>query len=300
MDYQHTIRNKISCIGTGLHTGKAIKLIISPAPVNSGITFVRLDLPGCPQLAAQYDQVFQTELATTLGRAPLCVSTIEHLMGALFIMGVDNAQVAVDGPEIPIMDGSAKTFVTLIRKAGLKEQKSARRVMVITKTVTVRDGDKFATMAPGAPVISYAISFPNTLIGDQKVEIPLERDALIAQVAAARTFGFLRDVEYLKAKGLALGGGLENAVVFDNAKILNSDGLRFTDECVRHKVLDAIGDFSLLGMPILGQITIYKGGHALHSKLLHELVASQSYRIVDKVSADILPPPHFRPVLTFA
>lgn len=272
MRNQKTLRQAASISGIGLHSGKRVTLTIAPAKANTGIRFVRTDLSKPVEIEANVRNVISTTLATTISTGDVKVSTVEHLMSAFWAMGIDNAICSVDGAEIPILDGSALPFAQLIKKAGVKNQRSARRFLVATKTIELRSGDKWAILRPSREFkISYTIDFPHPVIGKQKFEFNSNTDFL-NEIAPCRTFGFLKDVERMQAMGLALGGSLRNAVVLDDVKALNPEGLRFPNEFVRHKILDAIGDFSLIGYPILAEIELHRAGHELQTKLVHELL----------------------------
>jgi UDP-3-O-[3-hydroxymyristoyl] N-acetylglucosamine deacetylase len=282
MHLQKTIRREIKCTGIGLHSGRKVSMTILPAGVDEGITFVRTDLPEHNCIKADFQNVQNTLLATTIGTNGTSVSTVEHLMSAFCGMGVDNAVVEVNAPEVPIMDGSALPFVSLLKEVGLKIQGKRRKLLVIVKEVSVSEGDGFAMLLPSPEFkISYKIDFKHRMIGQQPFSMVFSDRAYEKEICAARTFGFLKDVEYLQAKGLALGGSLKNAIVLDDDKILNKDGLRFPDEFVKHKILDAIGDLSLVGMPIIGHFVAYKSGHRLNNLLIRELLAhSECWKIV--------------------
>jgi UDP-3-O-[3-hydroxymyristoyl] N-acetylglucosamine deacetylase len=242
---------------------------LMPAAADTGVVLVRCDLAGRPQVAARAENVVATEMATTLGRNGVTVQTVEHVLAALAGLGIDNARIEVDGPEIPIMDGSAAPFIAAIKEAGFREQDTPKSFIVVKRSVTVREGDKHATLAPGRGFrIDCTIDFKHPLISDQAVSVSFSDTTFVREVSSARTFGFLRDVEKLKAAGLAKGGSLDNAIVVDEFSILNPEGLRFPDEFVRHKVLDAVGDVSLLGMPVIGCLTAYKSGHTLNHRLV--------------------------------
>ena len=280
---QQTIRNDIRFKSTGLHTGRKIEMNVLPAPDNTGIVFVRKDTSQEERIRSYFDMVTDTMLATTIGKNGTSVSTIEHLMSAFFGMGIDNAVVEVTGPEVPIMDGSAIAFVNLIKIAGTAIQKSNKKRLLVKSPVIFSDGECFAELRPAKQFeITYSIDFPHPIIGKQTYHLFFSQADYEENIAKARTFGFLHDVEYLQARGLALGGSLQNAIVLDNVKVLNKEGLRFPDEFVRHKILDAIGDLSLLGMPIIGHFIANKSGHRLHNNLLKELVNNKkSWKIVD-------------------
>jgi UDP-3-O-[3-hydroxymyristoyl] N-acetylglucosamine deacetylase len=272
MRNQKTIRHPVSISGIGLHSGKRVTLTLHPARSNTGIRFVRTDLADAPEIEANVRNVHSTTLATTIATGNVKVSTVEHLMAALWAMGIDNVLCSVDGEEIPILDGSAAPFAQLIRKAGVKVQRSARRYLVALKSIELRVGDKWAILKPSREFrIRYTIDFPHPVVGKQSFEFDSNTDFL-KEIAPCRTFGFLKDVERMQAMGLALGGSLQNAVVLDDVKALNPEGLRFADEFVRHKILDAIGDFSLIGYPILADIELHRAGHELQTRLVHELL----------------------------
>jgi len=268
-----------------LHSGRKVGMTIKPAGVDEGIVFVRNDLPNKTSIKANFQNVRDTILATTVGINGATVSTVEHLLSAFCGMGVDNAVVEVDAPEIPIMDGSALPFVQLLKDVGTEIQNKCKKLLVIVKPVSVSDGDGKAMFLPSPEFkITYDINFSHPKIGRQTYDMTFSDVAYERDICAARTFGFLKDVEYLQAKGLALGGSLKNAVVLDDQKVLNKEGLRCDDEFVKHKILDAIGDLSLLGMPIIGHFIAYKSGHKLNNLLLKELMAhKECWKIVNHV-----------------
>lgn len=271
---QRTIATETCVSGIGLHTGAPVTLRLRPAPENHGVTFRRLDIAGAKEIPARSHHVADTSLATTLGRDGVRVGTVEHLCSALCGLGIDNLKVEVDGPEVPILDGSAAPFVYLLRSAGIQEQKKQKQFLVIRRAVTVRDGDKVATLSPSTQFsVSTTIDFKHPLISDQHYRLDFSAGAYHRDIARARTFGFLRDVEALKKAGLARGGSLENAIVVDDFSILNPDGLRFPDEFVRHKILDAMGDVFLFGMPVIGHLRLHKSGHALNHHLVSRVLA---------------------------
>lgn len=246
---------------------------IRPAAVDSGIVFVRGDLKGSNRIKADVHNVRYTTLATTLGLNGVTVATVEHLMSAFNGMGVDNAEVEVNAPEIPIMDGSARPFVDLLKEAGTQVQGKGKKLLVITKKVSVSHGESTAMLLPSPEFrITYKIDFAHPSIGVQSYDMKFTDVSYEEEISSARTFGFLKDVEYLQAKGLALGGSLRNAVILDDQKIINKDGLRYHDEFVKHKILDAIGDLSLIGIPIIGHFVAFKSGHRLNNLLLKELL----------------------------
>lgn len=276
MHIQRTIKKEISCTSVGLHTGRKIRMTIGPAGVDTGIVFVRTDLAQPNKIKADMYNVSDTQLATTIGNDELRVSTVEHLLSAFSGLGVDNAIVGLDAPEIPIMDGSALPFVAMLKNAGIRVQGKGKKLLVIKKPVSVSDGDGAAMLLPFPEFkITYKIDFRHPLISEQSYEFIFSDVSYEQEICAARTFGFLKDVEYMQAKGLALGGSLNNAVVLTEDKIVNKEGLRFPDEFVKHKILDAIGDLSLLGMPIIGHFIAYKSGHKLNNLLLRELMTHE-------------------------
>jgi UDP-3-O-[3-hydroxymyristoyl] N-acetylglucosamine deacetylase len=284
---QRGLKQRASLEGVGLHSGAKVRLTLAPASADSGIVFVR-DGVEIPALA---EFVVDTTMNTSLGRSGIRIGTVEHLLAAFAGCGIDNARIEVEGPEIPIMDGSSDPFVTLIRRAGIHEMRQSRRFLLVRKAVTVTDGDKLARLAParGKFSINYTIDFRHPLISDQSYRLDVSERSFQKDIARARTFGFKRDVERLHSAGLARGGSLENAVVVDDFNILNPEGLRFPDEFVRHKILDALGDLSLIGMPIIGQLTAVKSGHALNHQLVRRILAeAEACEIVQPSAADEL------------
>ena len=271
---QHTLRASVRCSGVGLHSGKKVNLTIHPAPVNHGIRFVRIDIPHRPVIHAHFRQVIDTSLATTIGSEGAIISTIEHLMAVFTGMEIDNALVEVDSFEIPIMDGSAEPFTRLFRSVGVRTQETKRYFFVIKKPIEVSENDKSITIFPSdAFKITYTIGFPHPMLKEQTLTISVENETFEKEISRARTFGFLQEVDYLKKNGFALGGSLDNAIVIDQSNnILNKGGLRYSDEFVRHKILDFIGDLSLLGMPILGHVIANKAGHTLNHSLLEKVI----------------------------
>ncbi len=278
---QRTIERETSHSGVGLHSGCTVNLVLKPA-TEGGITFRRTDLPGAPELPAHANQVSATAMATVLGPPNAGIGTIEHLCAALVGLGIDNVKVEVDGPELPIMDGSALPFVALLRSAGLRELPTTKPLMVIRKEVRVTDGEKHLTVAPAPDYrLCCEIDFPHPAIGRQSFALALSEEAFERDVAPARTFGFSRDLEALKARGQALGGSLENAILLDEQGVVNPNGLRFSDEFARHKLLDALGDLSLLGVPLRGEVRAHKSGHALNHALVTRLLAEpDAYELV--------------------
>jgi len=263
-------------------------MVIRPAGVDEGIVFVRGDLSGNNRIKADVNNVRDTTLATTLGLNGVMVSTVEHLMSAFSGMGVDNAVVEVDAPEVPIMDGSARPFVDLLKDVGTRVQGKGKKLLVIKDKIAVSEGEGTAMLLPSPEFrITYKIEFNHPAIGIQSYHMNFSDVSYEEEICAARTFGFLRDVEYLQAKGLALGGSLKNAIVLDDRRIINKDGLRFPDEFVKHKILDAIGDLSLLGIPIIGHFVAYKSGHRLNNLLLKELlIRKECWMLVSRFSKE--------------
>jgi UDP-3-O-[3-hydroxymyristoyl] N-acetylglucosamine deacetylase len=273
---QRTLKTLIHAKGVGLHTGQKVNMTLRPAQPDTGIVFRRVDLASPVDIPARADRVGETRLSSCLVHQDAKVYTVEHLMSALAGLGVDNAYVDLDGPEGPIMDGSAAPFALLLQQAGLAEQATPKRFLRVTRTVEVRDGDKWARLEPYEGLrLSFSIVFNHPVIDktSQSVSVDFAETSYLKEIARARTFGFMHDVERLREDGLALGGGLDNALVLDEYRVLNAEGLRFADEFIRHKVLDAIGDLYLLGRPLLGAFSAHKSGHALNNKLLRALVA---------------------------
>jgi UDP-3-O-[3-hydroxymyristoyl] N-acetylglucosamine deacetylase len=275
---QSTVLNTVSCSGIGLHTGIPCNLKIRPAAPDGGIVFIRQDLPEKVKIKAHIDNVVDATLATTLGREGVKVSTVEHLMAAFAGLGIDNAQVELDGPEVPIMDGSSEPFNDLLKEAGIQLQEMFKKFVIIKRPVTVTEGDRQATLLPSNDFkISYTIDFKHPLISNQYYLIQISNGNFEREICRARTFGFLKEYEMLKARGLARGGSLENAVVIDDTRVINEGGLRFADEFVRHKILDSIGDLWLLGAQVIGHFIGYKSGHTLNHKLIRKLLAHKDW-----------------------
>jgi UDP-3-O-[3-hydroxymyristoyl] N-acetylglucosamine deacetylase len=278
---QRTIAEKVSCTGVGLHSGAPVQLTLQPARAGTGVVFVRTDLATPVEIPARPEFVTDTRLATTLGRGDATVGTIEHLMSALRGLGVDNVRVELDGPEVPVMDGSAASFVFLIRVAGLFEQRAVSPALRLRRPVEVRDGDRWARLEPGRGGlrVSYEVDFDHPAIGRQTVsDLDVTPESFEAEICRARTFGFLRDVQALWKVGLGQGGSLDNAVLLDDRAVMNREGLRWPDEFVRHKVLDLIGDLSILGVGLEGHVRVHKGGHALHQALVAEVLREAGQR----------------------
>jgi UDP-3-O-[3-hydroxymyristoyl] N-acetylglucosamine deacetylase len=275
---QRTLKNVIRATGVGLHTGEKVYLTLRPASSDTGIVFRRIDLPEPVDIRACPENVSDTRLSTTLEHNGARVSTVEHLMSAFAGLGIDNAYVDLTAAEVPIMDGSAGPFVFLVQSAGIAEQSSPKRFMRIKQEVRVEDGDKWACFQPFEGFkVSFAIEFnhPTFRNSTQNASVDFSTTSFVKEVSRARTFGFMGDLEALRAVGLARGGGLDNAIVLDDFRILNDDGLRYEDEFVKHKVLDAIGDLYLLGHPLIGAFSAHKSGHSLNNRLLRQLVSNQ-------------------------
>jgi UDP-3-O-[3-hydroxymyristoyl] N-acetylglucosamine deacetylase len=274
---QKTIGAPVSCQGVGLHTGQPASLKIWPAPPDQGIVFVRSDLKRPELIPARCENIRSTQNASTIGVNGTRISTVEHLLAALYGLRIDNALIEVQGPEVPIMDGSAEPFAELIEAAGTVRQARRRRKLIVTRTVRVEEEDKWAEFRPGADFrVHSTISFDHPLIGDQTLEVEFVNGNFREEISSARTFGFLHEVEALQAMGLAKGGSLQNAVILDSERVLNPEGLRFPDEFVRHKVLDVLGDLMLLGLPIQGHYHGFKSGHAMNLKLVQALLEDHS------------------------
>lgn len=276
MHLQRTVKKDIHCSSIGLHTGRKINMTIKPAQADAGIIFVRKDLPDAAPIHARYDTVCDTTLATTVGSDGVTVSTVEHLLSAFSGMGVDNAVVELDSFEVPVMDGSALPFVNMLKEVGTHVQKKSKKLLIIKKAVSVTSGDCSAMLVPADEFkISYEIDFAHPVIGRQFYTMTFSDEKYEKDICAAQTFGFLKDLEFLQAKGLALGGSLKNAIVLDDTKIVNKEGQRIPNVFVKHKILDAIGDLFLLGMPIIGHFIAHKSGHRLNNLLLKELMSKK-------------------------
>ena len=276
---QLTLRNVIRATGVGLHGGEKVYLTLRPAPVDAGIVFRRTDLDPVVEVPARAEHVTETTLCTGLSQAGAKVQTVEHLMSALAGLGIDNAYVELTAPEVPIMDGSAGPFVFLLESAGVVEQHAPKRFIRILKPVEIREGDKLARFEPHAGFrLGFTVKFDHPAIPASlsRVELAFSTAGYIREISRARTFGFMRDLEYMRERNLGLGGSMDNAIVLDEFRVLNEDGLRYADEFVRHKILDAIGDLYLAGHPILGAYEGHKSGHALNNKLVRALLAEES------------------------
>jgi UDP-3-O-[3-hydroxymyristoyl] N-acetylglucosamine deacetylase len=276
---QRTLKNSIRATGVGLHSGKKVLMVLRPAPANSGIVFRRTDLDEPIDIPAKAGNVSQTTLGTSLTVDGGTVSTVEHLMSALAGLGIDNLVVELSAAEVPIMDGSAGPFVFLLQSAGIEEQNAAKRFVRIKKSVKVEDGDKWARFDPyDGFKVNFEIEFDHPVFKrrSQVASMDFSTTTFLREVSRARTFGFMRDLEYMRARNLALGGNLDNAIVLDDYRVLNEDGLRYEDEFVKHKILDAIGDLYLLGHSLIGEFSGFKSGHGLNNNLLRTLIADES------------------------
>src|SRR3989338_1311243 len=273
MNLQKTIRKEIIFKGVGLHSGAMCEVTLKPASSDAGITFVRTEGAHKTAIPALSRYVIDTTLSTTLGKNGVTIQTVEHLMAALWGLDIDNVEIEVRGPEIPILDGSSEPFVGKIKKAGIQELDQLKKVFVITKPIAIVEGDRYCyLLSSRASKITCSIEFDHPRIQKQKLESKLDPKSFMQEIARARTFGFVKDIEFLKQKGLIRGGSLECAIVLDEKNVLNKEGLRFKNEFVRHKILDSIGDMALFGMKILGHFVTHKAGHELHTKLIRKVL----------------------------
>jgi len=298
---QRTLKNSIRAQGVGLHTGQKVLMTLRPAPADTGIVFRRTDLEPPTEVRARAENVGETQLGTVLVNGTARVSTVEHLMSAFAGLGIDNAHVDVSAPEVPIMDGSAGPFVFLLQSAGFEEQRVPKRFVRIKQRVRVEDGDKWAEFRPfDGFKVNFEIEFNHPLFKRRanKASMDFSTTSYLKEVSRARTFGFMRDLEMMRARNLALGGNLDNAIVLDDFRVLNEDGLRYEDEFVKHKILDAIGDLYLLGHSLIGEFSGHKSGHRLNNQLLRKLIGeTQSWESVvfekpsDAPIAYVQPPP---------
>jgi UDP-3-O-[3-hydroxymyristoyl] N-acetylglucosamine deacetylase len=290
---QRTLRSTSRARGIGLHSGTRVELLLRPAAANSGVVFRRVDLTPPVEIRLSPEAVVDTRMATTIGQGGATVSTIEHLMSAIAGLGIDNCIVEVDAPEIPIMDGSAASFVFLIEAAGIEELNAVRTYVRVLKPVEIREGDKWARLEPHFGFkLKFSIDFNHPAIDatEQVVEVDFSHDSYVKEIARARTFVSVNEAEALRSMGLAQGGNLENAIVMDESRVLNTDGLRAGDEFVKHKMLDAIGDLAVLGRPLLAAYVAHKAGHAINSRLLRALVDDpRAYELVSFSADEQLP-----------
>ena len=281
--YQTTIKKPVELVGIGLHKGVPVRLRLEPMESNSGIVFYRSDVDVSIPLVPS--NVVDTKMATVIGKDGYVISTIEHMLSAVYAYGIDNLRVIVDADEIPVMDGSSASFCMLLDEAGIAELDIPKKIMRIKKDVLVKEGDKYVKLSP-APDLKYdfTIKFPHPIINKQEYVLEFTKESYKNEISRARTFGFLHEVQYLRSKGLALGGSLENAIVLDDKKVLNPEGLRFPDEFIRHKILDAIGDMSLIGMNFIGNYEAMAGSHDLNHKLTVELLKDpENYEVVELI-----------------
>jgi UDP-3-O-[3-hydroxymyristoyl] N-acetylglucosamine deacetylase len=281
--YQTTIQKSAELVGIGLHKGSPVKLRLEPLEANSGIVFYRSDVDVSIPLLPE--NVVDTKMATVIGKNGHIISTIEHLLSAVYAYGIDNLKIIVDADEVPVMDGSSASYCILLDEAGIAELDAPKKIMRIKKEVEVKEGEKYVKLSP-SPDLNYdfTIKFPHPVIQEQAYVLHFTKESYKKEIARARTFGFLHEVQYLRSKGLALGGSLENAIVLDEKKILNPEGLRFPDEFVRHKILDAIGDMSLIGMNFIGNYEALAGSHDLNHKLTLALLEdAENYEVVEVV-----------------
>lgn len=296
---QRTLKNVIRATGVGLHSGEKVYLTLKPAPVDSGIVFRRTDLDPVVEIPARADHVGETTMSTTLVKDGVKVDTVEHLLSAMAGLGIDNAVVELSAPEVPIMDGSAGPFVFLIQSAGIEEQDAPKQFIRIKREVTVEEDGKTATFVPFEGFkVTFGIDFDHPVFRgrSQSASVDFSSTSFVKEVSRARTFGFMRDIEYLRSQNLALGGSVDNAIVVDEYRVLNEDGLRYEDEFVKHKILDAIGDLYLLGKSLVGEFRGYKSGHALNNKLLRALLANaDAWEIVTFEDAGTAPISFMRP-----
>lgn len=275
---QRTLKTTIRATGVGLHSGQKVYLTLRPAPIDSGIVFRRTDLKPIVDIPAHALQVNETTLSTTLVKEHAKVDTVEHLLSAMAGLGIDNAIVELSAQEVPIMDGSSGPFVFLLQSAGIEEQEAAKRFIRIKRRVEVRDGDKLAAFVPyDGFKVSFEIDFDHPVFQDsvQVASLDFSSTSYVKEVSRARTFGFTKDLEYMRSKNLALGGSVKNAIVVDDYRVLNEDGLRYDDEFVKHKILDAVGDLYLLGHSLIGEFIGHKSGHGLNNQLLRELLQQE-------------------------
>ncbi|CAA6804990.1 MAG: UDP-3-O-[3-hydroxymyristoyl] N-acetylglucosamine deacetylase (EC [uncultured Campylobacterales bacterium] len=282
MRRQKTIENIVTTSGVGLHKGKQINLRLEPLPVDSGIVFFRSDKDVL--IEVRPENIVNTQMATVLGSGDVTISTIEHLLSAIYAYGIDNLKICVDDNEIPVMDGSSSAFCILLDEAGITEQEKSKKQMIIKKSIKVQDGDKFVEIIPQkSPEFEFSIKFEHPAIAEQNFEFDFNKKNYIKEISRARTFGFLKDIEKLQSMGLALGGNLNNAVVLDDQRILNVEGLRYPNEFVRHKILDAIGDMAIVGYEIIGKYNSHAGSHHLNHLLTKKVLQdSSNYELVSE------------------
>lgn len=298
---QRTLKNAIRATGVGLHSGKKVVLTLKPAPVDTGIVFRRIDLDPVVEIEARAENVGDTLLSTTLVKDGVRIATVEHLLSAMAGLGIDNAIVELSAQEVPIMDGSAGPFVFLIQSAGIQEQSAAKTFLRIKKPVTVEEGDKVASFMPfDGFKVTFTIDFDHPVFQGRNLtsSVDFSSTSFVKEVSRARTFGFMHEIEYLRSKGLVQGGSVDNAIVIDQYRILNEGGLRYEDEFVKHKILDAIGDLYLLGTSLIGEFKAFKSGHALNNKSLRHLMAQEdAWEMVTFESEQEAPISYVKPIL---
>jgi UDP-3-O-[3-hydroxymyristoyl] N-acetylglucosamine deacetylase len=300
---QRTLRHDIRAMGVGLHTGEKVFLTLRPAPINTGIKFRRTDLSPCVEIPARAEFVGDTTLSTTLAKSGAQISTVEHLLSAIAGLGIDNVIIEVNAPEVPIMDGSAGPFIFLLQSAGIKEQNAAKKFLRVKKRIYVQESDKWALLEPFEGFkVSLELDFNHPVLkkSSQSATLDFSSISYVKEVSRARTFGFMSDYEWLKANNLALGGSLHNAVVLDDYRVINEDGLRCEDEFVKHKILDAVGDLYLLGMNLIGSFSGFKSGHALNNLLLKELLRDKAAWEVVTFEKDTVPITFLNPATSTA
>ena len=301
---QRTLKNVIRATGVGIHTGEKVYMTLRPAAVDTGIVFRRVDLNPPVEIHARAENVGDTSLSSTLTKGTIRVSTVEHLLSAMAGLGIDNAYVDLSASEVPIMDGSAGPFVFLLQSAGIEEQAKAKRFIRIKKPLTIQEGDKWARFEPfDGFKVGFSIDFNHPIFTAQtsRAEIDFSTTSFVKEVSRARTFGFVRDIEALRSRNLALGGSMDNAIVLDDYRVLNEDGLRYEDEFVRHKILDAVGDLFLIGGNILGAFSGYKSGHALNNRLVRAVLADvRAWEAVSFTDAGKAPASYAAPGLAYA
>ncbi|SDT90890.1 UDP-3-O-[3-hydroxymyristoyl] N-acetylglucosamine deacetylase [Pseudomonas pohangensis] len=297
---QRTLKNTIRATGVGLHSGEKVYLTLKPAPADSGIVFCRTDLDPVVQIPALAGNVGKTTMSTTLVKGDVKVDTVEHLLSAMAGLGIDNAYVELSAPEVPIMDGSAGPFVFLIQSAGLEEQDVPKKFIRVLREVSITDGDKSATFVPfDGFKVSFTIDFDHPAFAGrtQTASVDFSSTSFVKEVSRARTFGFMRDIQYLRSQNMALGGSMDNAIVVDELTVLNEDGLRYEDEFVKHKILDAIGDLYLLGNSLIGEFRGVKSGHELNNRLLRLLIEQEdAWEVVTFDDASLAPISYVRPL----
>ncbi|MDH4466953.1 MAG: UDP-3-O-acyl-N-acetylglucosamine deacetylase [Bacteriovoracaceae bacterium] len=286
MLFQRTLARETKVGGRGIHSGKKVELTLIPANSDTGIVFVRTDLPERKEIPAHALRVSATENNTGIGEKNYVIHTIEHLLSALYALGIDNLLIEINGPEVPIMDGSAAPFIYVLKEAGLTHLSQHKKFLVVKKELEVKLQDKWAVISPcDHLIIESEVVFPHPLIKRQKMSFQFSPTNYIREISRARTFGFFKDVDMLKRKGLARGGSLDNAIVLDDFKVMNSEGLRFPNEFIRHKILDVVGDMSLLGHPLLGRMKTFRSGHLVHNQLCRKILSDPSnYEIISAIS----------------